>query len=98
MTAYEMRISDWSSDVCSSDLPAGAGAMFADVGGAFQNPGAAALAADLHQAERTDLAHLDAGAIVLQAVLQLLLDGPVVLGLVHEIGRASCMARVCQYV
>src|SRR3546814_18700323 len=24
-TAYEMRISDWSSDVCSSDLPHGAG-------------------------------------------------------------------------
>src|SRR3546814_1542628 len=24
-TAYEMRISDWSSDVCSSDLQAGAG-------------------------------------------------------------------------
>src|SRR3546814_17305675 len=24
-TAYEMRISDWSSDVCSSDLPAGLG-------------------------------------------------------------------------
>src|SRR3546814_15455182 len=23
MTAYEMRISDWSSDVCSSDLEAG---------------------------------------------------------------------------
>src|SRR3546814_3984806 len=23
MTAYEMRISDWSSDVCSSDLPVG---------------------------------------------------------------------------
>src|SRR3546814_6930776 len=22
-TAYEMRISDWSSDVCSSDLPGG---------------------------------------------------------------------------
>src|SRR3546814_8200013 len=22
MTAYEMRIGDWSSDVCSSDLPA----------------------------------------------------------------------------
>src|SRR3546814_2368763 len=29
-TAYEMRISDWSSDVCSSDLcaPAGVGAYF----------------------------------------------------------------------
>src|SRR3546814_1478246 len=24
-TAYEMRISDWSSDVCSSDLTAGGG-------------------------------------------------------------------------
>src|SRR3546814_20331012 len=24
-TAYEMRISDWSSDVCSSDLPRGSG-------------------------------------------------------------------------
>src|SRR3546814_3512908 len=27
-TAYEMRISDWSSDVCSSDLEALADAMF----------------------------------------------------------------------
>src|SRR3546814_247352 len=26
-TAYEMRISDWSSDVCSSDLPEHAGQM-----------------------------------------------------------------------
>src|SRR3546814_8877612 len=26
-TAYEMRISDWSSDVCSSDLPAGVAAL-----------------------------------------------------------------------
>src|SRR3546814_7572892 len=28
-TAYEMRISDWSSDVCSSDLWEGRGAMIA---------------------------------------------------------------------
>src|SRR3546814_21033008 len=28
-TAYEMRISDWSSDVCSSDLRAGAVQLFA---------------------------------------------------------------------
>src|SRR3546814_5296794 len=27
-TAYEMRISDWSSDVCSSDLLANAGEQF----------------------------------------------------------------------
>src|SRR3546814_6587107 len=28
-TAYEMRISDWSSDVCSSDLPVCKAAMLA---------------------------------------------------------------------
>src|SRR3546814_3745000 len=28
MTAYEMRISDWSSDVCSSDLVLGIGGIF----------------------------------------------------------------------
>src|SRR3546814_1614562 len=41
-TAYEMRISDWSSDVCSSDLPAGpmapreTGLMCANMLRAFQ--------------------------------------------------------------
>src|SRR3546814_2874680 len=29
-TAYEMRISDWSSDVCSSDLKGGAECLFVD--------------------------------------------------------------------
>src|SRR3546814_20106394 len=36
-TAYEMRISDWSSDVCSSDL---VGAGQAEVGGCPQIAGA----------------------------------------------------------
>src|SRR3546814_1321716 len=31
-TAYEMRISDWSSDVCSSDLPPAGDAAEADGG------------------------------------------------------------------
>src|SRR3546814_4234057 len=30
-TAYEMRISDWSSDVCSSDLAKGSGTTVQDV-------------------------------------------------------------------
>src|SRR3546814_6340613 len=30
-TAYEMRISDWSSDVCSSDLPVVASTMWATI-------------------------------------------------------------------
>ena len=63
--------------------PALALAVLADVGRAFQHPHAAALAADLHQAEGRDLAHLHPGAVVRQAVLQLLLDRPVVLRLVH---------------
>src|SRR3546814_13560839 len=32
-TAYEMRISDWSSDVCSSDLPSAAPTDGASAGG-----------------------------------------------------------------
>src|SRR3546814_3095456 len=40
-TAYEMRISDWSSDVCSSDLPAQA-VLTGDVDVAFAAPTAAA--------------------------------------------------------
>ncbi len=62
---------------------AGAGAVLADVGRTFQDAGTAALAADLHQAEGRDLAHLHAGAVVLESILQLLLDGPVVLRLIH---------------
>src|SRR3546814_16338478 len=49
-TAYEMRISDWSSDVCSSDLPGGKvatapktlhwrGKSFDGPGGQWPNPG-----------------------------------------------------------
>src|SRR3546814_20098489 len=32
MTAYEIRINDWSSDVCSSDLPAFATARIVSAG------------------------------------------------------------------
>src|SRR3546814_4672794 len=35
-TAYEMRISDWSSDVCSSDLPVIAAVNGAAVAGGFE--------------------------------------------------------------
>src|SRR3546814_3650813 len=36
-TAYEVRISDWSSDVCSSDLPAAGGATrFVKIGKTVQ--------------------------------------------------------------
>src|SRR3546814_5529520 len=38
-TAYELRISDWSSDVCSSDLPAAAGRQGAVRRPAFRRNG-----------------------------------------------------------
>src|SRR3546814_7863751 len=85
-TAYEMRISDWSSDVCSSDLLAAAigiqrrdrivlavGAAFAtieDVVGGKVDERRAGGRAGLGE---------EAGAVA-------------------EIGRASCRERVCQYV
>src|SRR3546814_3886504 len=61
-TAYEMRISDWSSDVCSSDLDraaavAGRTRLAQDVPERF----AGALARHLDQAERRERMDLRAG-------------------------------------
>src|SRR3546814_5331382 len=87
-TAYEMRISDWSSDVCSSDLtklqrssPDGRAASIAVIGGQdgcarsklIDGTGTGYLASDRQRA----------GAVELERA---------------KIGRASCRERVCQYV
>src|SRR3546814_4762406 len=87
-TAYEMRISDWSSDVCSSDLIARKELSAAEVLEAAiarieaRNP---ALNAVVHAQFDTARAAVKAG----------LPAGPL-----HgvQIGRASCRERVCQYV
>src|SRR3546814_6409120 len=95
-TAYEMRISDWSSDVCSSDLDDdGAGtARGRHMEGArndfryavdlvdFGNPFGlgAEYGAVVHFLESFALAH---------AAFDLANE---------QIGRASCRERVCQYV
>src|SRR3546814_3909417 len=42
-TAYEMRISDWSSDVCSSDLPGVRSEDFGHDVGDFRRGGTAAV-------------------------------------------------------
>src|SRR3546814_2793992 len=44
-TAYEMRISDWSSDVCSSDLD-GIGTMYGNIAGFARAKHIAALVYD----------------------------------------------------
>src|SRR3546814_10611987 len=85
-TAYEMRISDWSSDVCSSDLPllaaikaGGVNAMAHITGGGLPDN----LPRVLPEGHGADL---DVAGWDLNPVFR------------WQIGRASCRERVCQYV
>src|SRR3546814_2841696 len=85
-TAYEMRISDWSSDVCSSDLPLpGFLVDLADRGIAQ------ALPRFDHAADGEPEGHLGDHRVVAAQQQHAVL-------LVEQIGRASCRERVCQYV
>src|SRR3546814_10880816 len=52
-TAYEMRISDWSSDVCSSDLDEAFAAAGTGAGGDLPMPDADMLAAILYTSGTT---------------------------------------------
>src|SRR3546814_1438603 len=82
-SAYEMRISDWSSDVCSSDLHPGLLRFLAGI--------------DLEVAVRASALALHLrrqGVRQLFAIHRLddIEQGD------RQIGRASCRERVCQYV
>src|SRR3546814_8523093 len=87
-TAYEMRISDWSLDVCSSDLH-------------LALPRALPLeqrhqAADRREQPREGIADADA-----HAGRRAIREAGHVAEPSHRlgaIGRASCRERVCQYV
>src|SRR3546814_4921581 len=86
-TAYEMRISDWSSDVCSSDLAAQQ-TVVRLVGNQFdETPRIACCQCPWHSIER-EQRNLDVQA--LRPCCRFSEAG--------EIGRASCRERVCQYV
>ncbi len=62
---------------------AGAGAARAGHVGAFRQRRTQALARQFHQAEARNLAHLDAGAVMVQRVFQALFDFALVLGHFH---------------
>src|SRR3546814_3923060 len=87
-TAYEMRISDWSSDVCSSDLTSPAGDAMARSDRTRDR--SARDAAAPHLRCRGDRRRAETER-VLNLTSAMTLDAP-------TIGRASCRERVGQYV
>src|SRR3546814_4155992 len=92
-TAYEMRISDWSSDVCSSDL------LAHDFGGDLEN-GLGPLIQRLEQpVGRIEALRQIGLGLFVSTVARIRTAYPRVVAAVHQkIGRASCRERVCQYV
>src|SRR3546814_11863767 len=104
-----MRISDWSSDVCSSDLQnvlVPFTARYVAVVTSTQSrlglsakktlimPGTVRYELDLGKLKQSDL-EWDAATSALTVTLPpLRLEGPEI---ELEIGRASCRERVCQY-
>src|SRR3546814_6779494 len=86
-TAYEMRISDWSSDVCSSDLLRGEGRLAPSEQRRQHLARLVAVVVDRLLAEDHEVRFL-----LLDQRLQDLRHRQ------RQIGRASCRDRVCQYV
>src|SRR3546814_17174027 len=96
-TAYEMRISDWSSDVCSSDLHEGA-----DLGVEPRVVQVEVLADDaVEHAQEPDHQQRQRGdAVAAVDAAEFRQHGAVHAAAQQhglEIGRASCRERVCKY-
>src|SRR3546814_16152619 len=102
-----MRISDWSSDVCSSDLvpPIGAAGAARDLGHVVQaereQHGLLEPLVDAPAARAIGLGNTRRAGIELrQRLIARLTHRPLGLAAdrIAEIGRATCRERVCQYV
>src|SRR3546814_11855852 len=100
-TAYDMRISDWSSDVCSSDL---ARDLIAEVAGVIQT-----MPNDVIVRGHTDALPYASGRSMnnwmlstarAEATRRALAENGIAATRFAriEIGRASCRERGCQYV
>src|SRR3546814_5044572 len=89
-TAYEMRISDWSSDVCSSDLRGRNALHQRDICGKIAPP----------RREHPKLVRHPRNHHVVareRSAVTYRIEADRRAG-TCEIGRASCRERVCQYV
>src|SRR3546814_2616779 len=91
-SAYEMRISDWSSDVCSSDLEGLRLAVAAVLGGDDLGLG---FGQQIRRADRQRLQILPGQHLQLDRVVEGRSERRAPRQ--HEIARASCRERVCQY-
>src|SRR3546814_4904357 len=92
-TAYEMRISDWSSDVCSSDLAALQQSVMRMASGDLSvraSPGKSKVTELASLADSFN--HMAAALQHREAELRHQME------VTRKIGRASCRERVCQYV
>src|SRR3546814_4275340 len=93
-TAYELRISDWSSDVCSSDLKLVV-PIIPDEGrtfgmeAMFRSLGIYSIVGQKYKPEDADQL-----AFYKEDIKGQILEE----GITEEIGRASCRERVCEYV
>src|SRR3546814_8617985 len=90
-TAYEMRISDWSSDVCSSDL--------------VEHDDVVLVLGGVPESVDAVMGHVDRTTFGLEPPAQAVGEPYFVIDhenahrpSMNEIGRASCRERVCQYV
>src|SRR3546814_7111442 len=94
-TAYEMRISDWSSDVCSSDLKLEGVSLERDRLKLQQMPPVTPPEAEALDRKLDTL-------LPRVRITELLLEVAERTGFLNafrdQIGRASCRERVCQYV
>src|SRR3546814_7124684 len=92
-TAYEMRISDWSSDVCSSDLQAFA-IMMPD-----WLPSLVSFSVYwLVSATSIELTVAKAANSGMKRTTAAIKTVGKAKARVYQIGKASCRERVCQYV
>src|SRR3546814_7862209 len=89
-TAYEMRISDWSSDVCSSDLTL----RTKNSGGPVSSHYLVGADGHIYQLVSDQLRAWHGGPGRWGTITDI---NSASIG-IEQIGRASCRERVCQYV
>src|SRR3546814_5580762 len=97
-TAYEMRISDWSSDVCSSDLNH-ANDIAEEPYGRYENIGTMPPGGTIAKPSFTisPNGNVQLGPLFLMEKMEAGWH-PESKNWRYKIGRASCRERVCQYV